>query len=300
MLLYVTPERFKTMGLGVDLDDVEDFELRATLSRASARVNTLCAAPNLPQPHDFRGGTVTDEQHPFRLGYGPFEGAQREVFLFHWPVRTVGTLRVDLTNTQYISFTDDQLYVRNKSVEIISLAMTVNGLFGSALVPIIGLREPRCLVDYVYGYEIVVSEEQIDATDGLMYRAQNQFWTAADVVLKVGGAVQSTGFTIDRVEGTVTFDAPQAANSVVTVSYVTKLPPEIAMATALLAAASFSEREDRSRGMSGLRRLTVGEITLERDVAPRGGAGQWQSGKDAPPEVLDYLEGFQYTWVGAG
>lgn len=60
---YLTPEAFRVMGFGVDLSVFEEVEVRNILARASARVNTYCAVPNLPQPHDFRGGTVTGEQH---------------------------------------------------------------------------------------------------------------------------------------------------------------------------------------------------------------------------------------------
>ena len=62
-MLYLTPERFRTMGVGSDLDNIEEWELRSILQSASRSVDAYCNVPILPQRFIFRGGTMTDEDH---------------------------------------------------------------------------------------------------------------------------------------------------------------------------------------------------------------------------------------------
>ena len=48
---YLTPKRYRTMALGVDLSNKTDAELGALIASASAEVNRYCAAPsNLVAP----------------------------------------------------------------------------------------------------------------------------------------------------------------------------------------------------------------------------------------------------------
>jgi len=298
VLLYVTPERFRTMGMGVDLDEVDDVSLRTTLAAASARVNVLCAAPGRPVPHDFRGGTITNERHRVRLADSPFGEVQRKFYLWHRPIISVSSVKFDVTNQQYIDFPDDDVYVTESWIEIVSLAMTGNGLFGAAIVPVIGLENVTGRFSYTYGRTIPIFWDELEATDARTYRAQNQWWTSDDVTVEVDGVEVTTGFTINRDEGTIVFDAQQDPDSRITASYTTKLPFDIAYATALLAADAFADRETRARGMAGLRSLKVGEITMEKDSARRGERmGVQQS---ASPEIMSLLDGYRFMSAGAG
>jgi hypothetical protein len=294
---YVTPERFKTMGFGVDLDDVEDFELRSVLRRASDRVNAICAAPALPQQHDFRGGTITDEEHHWDMGDGVSQPMQRTIYLWHKPIRTVTEMKIRLTNTQGVLFDPAELVVFEDVVEIVSLAMTSIGLFGAYIVPEIGLAEPRIITSYTYGYQVSVTGETLEATDGTLFRAQDQWWdsTVAPKVYKNGVEI-TTGFTIDYDEGAVLFDVPPAAESTIKADYTTKLPRGIATATGILAAESLGEREMRSRGMGGLQGIRVGEIELQRVAQQRGGTTLVTP---ALAEAEQILSPFKFMWAGA-
>lgn len=293
---YVTPERFKTMGFGVDLDDVQDFELHAVLRRASNRVNAICAAPGLPQPHDFRGGTISGEEHFWRMGDGVSLPAQRQIWLWHYPIKEVTQLRIRLTNSQYIQFPDTELVVGDRFVEIASLQMTSAGLFGAAIVPQIGLAKPLINVNYTYGWAIPITGETLEATDGLLYRAQDQWWTADDVTVYVDGSAITTGFAIQRDEGAILFESPQTPDAVITADFVTRLPPAIATATGILAAEGLGDMEMRGRGMGNLRSIRVGEIMLEKEEAMRGGKTVISQ---AQAEAEAHLNPFRFIWAGA-
>lgn len=294
---YVTPERFKTMGFGVDLDIIEDFELRSVLRRASDRVNAICAAPALPQQYDFRGGTITNEEHHWDAGNGVDVPAQRSVYLWHTPIKAVSDLRIRLTNSQGIVFDADELMVFDREVEIVSLAMTSAGLFGSYIVPEIGLSHPRIVASYTYGYLVPMTGQVLDPTDGTTYRAEDQWWDSGETTtIYENGTPRTTGFTIDYDEGAVVFDSQQSTTSTFTASYTTKLPRGIATATGILAAEALGDSEMRARGMSGLRAIRVGEIALEKDQQMRGGTTLVTP---ALAEAEQLLAPYRFIWAGA-
>lgn len=295
---YVTPERFKAMGFGLDFDGLEEFELRSILRRASTRVNAIAAAPGLPQPHDFRGGSITGEEHYWRMGDGVSQPDQRTFYLWHTPIKAVSDLRIRLTNTQGIIFDAGELYVSKDAVEIVSLAMTSSGLFGSFVVPQVGLAKPRISASYTYGYSVPVTMQALDATDGKTFRAQDQWWdsTVPVTVYNEAGTAVTSGFTIDYDEGTVNFTSNQSPDVVFRASFTTKLPPGIAEATGILAAESVGNHEVRERGMSGLRSIRVGEIAIEKDVQTRGGTTTLSP---AVVEAESILAPYKFMWAGA-
>lgn len=295
--MYMTPERFATMGFGVDLTDVEDWEIRAKLVAASARVNTITAAPRLPQPHDFRGGTATDEEHFWNTGDGRAVAPQRSFFTWHYPVKTCSQMRIYLTNNRYIDIGETERYLTQRTIEIVSLAMTASGIFGAAIVPEIGLLNPVVKMTYTYGYEVPWVNQVLEDTTGtgLTYRAQDQWWTSEDDVTVYVDGVETAPDSIDLDEGTVTFGSDQSG-SLITADYTSKLPREIAMATGILAAEALGDRETRARGMSGLRSVRVGEIAIEKDTPMRGGQTLVTP---AQAEAESLLAGFRFFSAGA-
>src|SRR5512134_13053 len=90
---YLTPERFKTMGTGIDLSEIENVALRSAIQRATADINSYCAVPVTPQPHSFRGGTITGEEHIY-----PTDEWERPrpfcLWPWHTPVLSVTSLRL--------------------------------------------------------------------------------------------------------------------------------------------------------------------------------------------------------------
>lgn len=286
------------MGFGVKLDAYanNDVGLRSLLNRASARVDAALKGPMLPQRHDFRGGAITNEQHRYSLGRGDMEGAQRRFYLNHTPIRAVSRLVVKVTNTQLVSLPVQDLFIAPMLgvVEITSLAMTVNGLFGAFIVPNIGLAQPIMECDYTYGWDFNAGVEELEPSDARQYRAQNQWWTDAPVTVLVNDATPAGAYEIDRDEGTVSFDVALETDDIVTAAYHFTLPYEIAQATGIVAAAMVSDERLAALNMGGLSRLRVAEIDISREMPKSNRMGAVSS---LPQAALDLLSGLEFITV---
>lgn len=295
-MLYVTPEKYRTMGFGIDLTDLEDVELASILERASTLVDAYCTVPRWPAPHSFFGGSVASEQHDWTLPESALEGSRRRVWPYHWPIKAITDFRVRVTNTQYVQIAPTEIFINNASryIEVVSLAFTGVGLFG-ALIPSIGLMRPVCEISYSYGWHFTASGETLYATDARTYRAQSQYWDAT-VTAKVyvnGVEANVNDYTIDRTEGTVTFDTQLAATDVVTADYDFNLPWEIRDGVGHIATYLLSNREVQGRGMGGLQSLKVGEVSI---VTP----SQRLTAADIPilvPQASWLLDGFRFMTV---
>ena len=275
---YLTPARFRELGFGVDLSETEDEELTSLLSQASAVVDAYCNVPRIPQLHDFRGGSITGEQHTWRLPVGPLDVGQRRIYLWHWPVVKINQFRIHVTNTQYLEIAPTELYLNNSErwAEIVSYAVTHIGTFGALVVPNIGLTTPVAKTDYDYGWDFFVIEESLVYSDGQTWRAQNQWWHSTDdaagesrdPIIERDGAVIETGFSIDYDEGTVVFDANQPAATTVKATYHHKLPRDLQYATGHIVAYLKGQAGLRAMGMSRLASLRVQEVEMRR-AAPK-------------------------------
>jgi hypothetical protein len=267
-VLYVTPEKYRTMGFGIDLAGIEDVELASILERAAAIADDYCTVPRFPSRHTFFGGSVTAEQHDWTLPESPLEQPRRRVWPMHWPILEITDFKVRVTNTQYVSIAPSEMFINNASryVEVVSLAFTGVGLFG-ALIPSIGLMRPVAEISYTYGWRFEARSEMLYPTDARTFRAANQFWNSDtnEPVVYLNGVAQNTGFTIDEIEGTVTFDNQLAATDVVSADYDYTLPREIKEGVGHIATYLLAGREVQSRGMGGLQSLKVGEVSI---VAP--------------------------------
>jgi hypothetical protein len=295
----MTPEKYRTMGFGIDLDGIEDVELASIMSRASAIADGYCAVPKLPAPHSFLGGTITadnPEQHHWRMPESDFDMGSRRVYPYHWPIKTVESVDIKVTNTQYVHIESPQLYINNtgRYVEVVTLLLTGVGLFGMIL-PSLGLMQPVAEICYTYGYEFSETGEILYPTDARTYRALNQFWLPAPSEPKVyiGGVLQTTGYTINRTEGTVVFNEPLDAGSVVTLDYAFALPHEIRDAVGMIATHLLGEREHQARGMTGVKSLKVAEVTITNSDDKIDSANLAY----IEPEAAWLLDGFKYTTV---
>lgn len=271
-MLYVTPDRFRTMGFGIDLDGVEDVELLSILTRATHTVNRLCAAPMLPQQHDFRGGNITGELHRWRLGdinTLPHQGTRR-VYPDHMPIQSLSSFKVQFTTKYEVIIDPDNVYLNPFEgwCEVVAVAAIVSGIYPIGIN--FGLYSPMAKIDYIYGYHLPVTDEMMSSVDGRSYRAMNQWWDVEeDVEVKVNDAIVTTGFTIDYDEGAIIFDSNLAATDFVAASYTHRLPSAIAEATGIIAVHYIGERELQAKGMEHLQQLKVGEVTITRTREPQ-------------------------------
>lgn len=262
-MLYVTPEKYRTLGFGVDLADIEDVELAAILERASSLAEGYCA---VPKGHSFFGGSVVGEQHEWTLPISGMEIGRRRIWPLHWPVKSVTSLRVNATNTQYVDVAPTELFINNadRYVEVTSFAFTSVGLFGAGI-PGIGLINPVASISYDYGWQFRALNETLYPTDARTYRASHQFWDLVDndpVVFVNGVEVDPGDYTVNAIEGTVVFDSQLAAEDRVTADYDHKLPWEIRDAVGELATYVLTTRSVQARSMGGIQTLKVGEVSV--------------------------------------
>ena len=281
MPIYITPGLFRVMHTGSDLSDFEDkdAELASVISRAGTIAESYCNIPLRPQRHSFLGGSIRQEQHPWRLAQTPFETTQRRVYPFHTPVLRISKLRIyvtqpdpDVEDGQYVLVDPKDIMVNRSEdyFEIVSAAMTSTGLFNALIVPAIYLASPLCTIDYTYGREVAVVGEPVYATDGLTYRSQNNYWTDDDPVVYVGGSVAAAdAYTVDRTEGTVTFNSPPTIGASITVDYSHRLSPEFKDAVGAISSYLVERSAVVASGMSQLNSLKIAEVEMSR-VPGRG------------------------------
>lgn len=267
--MYLTPQRFREMGFGIDVSELDDAELQSLSAQASAVVDAYCNVPRIPQKHDFRGGTITDEAHTWRMPFGPTDVGQRRMYLFHWPILAITNFRIYVTNTQYVEIAPTELMINNteRYFEVVSLVITSSGLFNALIIPNVGLATPLAKTSYTYGWDFTVTDEPLLCTDGQTWRSQNQFWftdQARAPVIKINGTTQTTGYTVDATEGTVVFTNNLAApdTDLVTATYHHKLPSEIQFGTGHIMAYLHGQAEMHARGLAHLQRLRVAEVEM--------------------------------------
>jgi hypothetical protein len=259
--IYLTPDRYRAIGTGLDLSGVSDTELRFALQSASEAINS---AVNAPDGYSFLGGSVTGEEHNWKvIGRAP-KRTDGRLWPYNRPVKAVSQVQVFVTKEQSITFTDDQLFLQADMsyVEPIG-APTTTALFTS--VPPWLLTSPVAHIDYTYGFEFTVTDETMAVESGGSLRAGNQFWfTDEDVELKKNGVVVlPADYEVDYEEGTIMPNAPDIT-ATWKASYHHKLPPGIAAATALVATDIRGASAIAASGMLGLSGIRVEEIELRQ------------------------------------
>jgi len=293
MLPYLTPMRYRSMGFGTE--DQEDAELRSIIQRATLSVDRYLGVPMVPQRFSFRGGQMVGEEHPFNYGNGVNEGPQYRFWPRATPLKSVEKLQIYVTSSQFVDINTDELFIGHDHIQVASLTVTwTYGLWGAVNVPIIGLVQPIARIDYSYGHSFPAVDEYLSKTDGKTWRAENQFWDDTDVVIKVDGVERSSGFTVNKNEGTVVFDDALAAGSEVTASYGYPLYPEIPQAVGMAVADFIGDKQLMARGMSGVQSLRVGDIAIDR---PRPRAATSNISVDLPDPAKQLLNGLEFLTI---
>lgn len=282
---YVTPSQFKRMATGVDYSSLADSDLSVISSLATAAVNRHCAVAKLPQAHDFRGGSITNEQIDYPIGNTFWPGSDK-VWVMHRPVKAVSRFFLRITPDQGVNFDPADLYIHltDGSIEVISLARRLS-VFSAGFVPVLGLRQPVAELDYTYGWSFPVTGETFYADSTLkVFHGENGWWDNTQTVnVYVNGTIQATNaYTVNYNEGTVTFTAPVTNGTGVTVDYTYKLPNEIFEATSLVMANAINSNAAQAANLRGLQGLRVEETEM-RWGNPRSGT----SGNPVFEEFID-------------
>lgn len=267
-MTYMTPAFLRRLNIGLDLAGVPDEPIARLLAVATSAVNRETAAPNHPQPHDFRGGVATLEQHTWDLGNNYRTGSDR-LYLYHPPVKAVTSFTLRVTSNQTVTFEPADIYVNRNDgyIEIISLARRLS-VFSAGFVPVLGLRQPVAELTYTYGWSFPVAGEPMWADESLkVFAAANQWWDPDEpVTVYVNGVAEDPSFySVDHDNGLVTFASQVYDGAGVTVDYTHRLPVEIRDAMALL----FTNASEAARmvggGLTSVRQVKVEEAMLAFD-----------------------------------
>lgn len=284
---YLTPNRYRLMALGIDLSAKSDAELGALIGSASAEVNRHCAAP---MGHDFRGGTVTREEHLWDVG-----NTHRRPSGRLWPKHGMGIMeittcsQIDIytTKVNYVRFTPDNIFWNSRLGYVEPIAAPITTALFTSIPPWL-LTSPVAYIDYTYAREYTETDEQLYPLGGKTYQALNQFWTDDPVTVKVDGATV-TAYTLNRVEGQVIFTDVVDSGSEVTVSYTHKMDFAIAMATAIVVTDMLGYSNINASGLGGLSGIKVEEIELRQSSK----AGY--NNLDLHPAAKKFLGSFIYA-----
>jgi len=261
-MTYITPARYRTMGFGIDLSDVEDIQLASQIGVAARLVNRFC---NLQPDYDFRGGTITDERHVWYLGNYMWPGPQK-VYLDKPPVKAVTSFNLWVTNTQYLTIPVNYLhYDKSRNMLEPVIAASSIGVWSYTAIPVAGYRDPEARVSYTYGYEFPVSKEIVYPDGGTVYRAQNGNWVAGSVsVYKNNVEMDDGDYSVDLADGTVTLDALLDDNDVLSIDYTYAVPSDVVYATGLITTQLLGSRAIAAQGMMGLSGISVEEIEIRQ------------------------------------
>lgn len=263
----LSPRRYLRMGYGLATPtDYTIAQVRNAIVASQDAVNRYCNVPKQPNLFDWRGGTMTDEQHqwPIRnaLAYGP--GARR-TYLNCGPIKTVTGFTLDLGKTYMVEITpEDGIYVNKleQYVEIVSVNPTVVGFYPLAVN--LGLYNPIARVSYTYGWEFPVEGDVLEAETTRVFSAAYGNWDSlADTAAYFDGTlVDPDDYTLDYGDGTVTFATAPEPNVEVTADYTYLPPSEVVTAIGLTTTAFLGDVRLNARGMYGLQSLRVAEVTV--------------------------------------
>lgn len=276
---YLSVARYRLAGLGVDLSNVNAVALRSTLRQATTMVNAFTNAAQLPQPFDFRGGTVTGEQHQFPLASPlvAYPGSRR-VFIYQRPLRTVTAFNIQFTHNQAgnpgyeidLNVNSD-IFVNHTEgwCEIVASQPTIIGY--PPIGYMFGTYVPMVYISYTYGYQNVVTDDVCEAGSPTLFYATYGSWDAiAEVEVQIDGSVvDPSTYRVNRADGSIAFTAAPTPNTEVTVSYTATLPDAIAQATGIIATDLLAKSRNMAR-MPGLSSMKVAEISLTRLTGDRG------------------------------
>ena len=290
---YCSPLRYLHGGYGI-ADPGTRLALRNKLVQATATVDTFCNGSLLPQKHDFRGGTITNEKHIWQPP-APLlnEPGARRVFLNHRPIRTLTAFSIQYTNSYSITLqsTDLVVYPPAGFVEIVASQPTIIGY--PPLGFWFGPYEPFTLTSYTYGWQFAVVDDQLEAVSPNLYMASHGSWLeGGDLTVKVAGVeIDPSDYIFNTDDGTVTFSdaAEPEPDDVATVSYTYTLPSAFEAATAIIATDSLGQARIAQRGMIGLQSIRVAEVALTQ-MSP--GQMVTKNGVTIPAAAASLLAGF--------
>lgn len=294
----LSPRRYLRSGYGLALPtDYTYSQLRTALIRAQNEVNRYCNVPKQPQAFDWRGGTMTDERHQWKLtnplAYGP--GVKR-VYTNVSPIKSVSAFSIDLGKTYHIDFDPTtNIYVNSieSYCELIAVSPVVVGFWPMAAA--LGLYNPVARISYSYGWTFDVAGDVLEAESPTVYTAAYGNWSQSPpAVIYLDGVEQGSGYTVDFDDGTVTFATAPGVGVEVTADYEYLCPSEVVDAIGYTTTMDLTRARINQRGMAGLSSLKVAEVSMSLLQAPAT-----KNKATIPAEAADLVDGYVFGSAAA-
>jgi hypothetical protein len=189
------------------------------------------------------------------------------------PIRRVTRYRIQVSNVSQagagffanINEGDIVFHVFDQYIEIVPLQSITYSM--TPVIIALGLNPPIVQVDLETGFYIPAWKDRLyDSGDSLTYRSLRGFWAdtytmsifawprvlpAVPPNIYVNGVLQTTGYTVDYTEGTVTFNSTQAGNTI-TADYTYQIPDPVKHATIAQTTWLIGQADLNSMGFSGL------------------------------------------------
>ena len=293
--LLLSPQRYLRSGYGLALpSDFTLSTLRTTLARAQDQVTRYCNAPKQPNAFDWRGGTMTSEQHQWKitspLAYGP---GVRRVYLNAGPIKSVSAFQLDLGLTYHVDITPaTQLYINamEQYIELVAINPIIVGFYPLSIN--LGLYNPVSKTTYDYGWSFEVLGDVLEAESPTKFSGAYGNWLSSPpAVIYLDGVEQLSDYDVDYDNGEVTFDTAPDPGVEVTADYEYAVPSAIVDAIGLTTTGLLGAARMAQRGLTGLQSLRVAEVTL---TALQPSQMVSKNGVSLPAEASSLADGFVF------
>lgn len=279
MSKYLTSTQYKRYSEGVSLADVSDMTLAYVISRSETEIDSHMGFDAK------RGGF---EWHPLTV-QAPFEQWTLKNFSPQVPVplRNITRYRIQVSNVStsgagfFANINSADAVINNDGhyVEIVPLQAVTYSL--SPILIQLGLRPPIIEMDCNVGYFLpVFGEQMIDSGDHTTYYSLDGFWaTSYDLasflqpvytmpipasVYVNGVSVNSSTYTANTTDGSVTFNVAKSATDVVTIDYTKMIPDFVKEAAILQTSYLLGQRNLNKMGLQGLEAARTGDQDVRR------------------------------------
>lgn len=279
MAKYLTLSQYKRYSDGVSLADTTDMTLAMTIARAEAAIDSHMG-------FDIKHG-----------GFEPHFDMKQQAFspesLKSWfpnalvPVRNVTRYRIQVSNVgtnsdgffANINNADCVVNQDGGYVEIVPLQAVTYALAPQMLA--FALRPPIVDMDVEVGFYIPnMGEQLINSGNNLTYYALDGFWATSytvalhaqplhlppvpAIVYVNGSVVSSSTYTVNTIEGSVTFNTPQQPTATIVADYTKTIPDQVTEATVLQVSYLLAQRELNKIGLyKGLFKIRTGEQEID-------------------------------------
>jgi hypothetical protein len=273
---YLTPNQYTLADDGISLTGLASTTLARMITRAESDIDAFIG-------FDMKRGGF--EPHNVWL-QSRFDEKSLKTPLPNYPVpiRQVTRYRIQVSNISTagagffanINAGDCVINEDGGYVEIVPLQAVTYSL--SPIILQLGLRPPIVQMDCEVGHYLPVFGETLVATDTTYttYVASHGFWASSytqalavqpnqlppiPAVIYVNGAAQSTGYTINATEGTVTFSSSQQSNTV-SADYTYTIPDAVQSACVDQVTYLLGQRKLNQRGMQGVGMIHQGKLEI--------------------------------------